>query len=219
MKTGLLPVINELLTILAVSLMFLPLFLYWWKRLAADKAYMVIAIYWTINGITYIPEIFHWDWYNAVTNEITLVYNLVDGPLIFLTFYYIFRKRIFLLLILAFLIFEAVMIAWKGFNDASDNVIIGVGSLICLILNIWAISKYFMKVQHTDSENVLVFVYAGYIFYYGLFAVIYKFNYLLTSGPQRPYVIFINFSAICLATSLISYGFWKFAHTEYVDRY
>jgi hypothetical protein len=219
LKTGLLPVINELLTILAVSLMFLPLFLYWWKRLAADKAYMVIAIYWTINGITYIPEIFHWDWYNAVTNEITLVYNLVDGPLIFLTFYYIFRKRIFLLLILAFLIFEAVMIAWKGFNDASDNVIIGVGSLICLILNIWAISKYFMKVQHTDSENVLVFVYAGYIFYYGLFAVIYKFNYLLTSGPQRPYVIFINFSAICLATSLISYGFWKFAHTEYVDRY
>ena len=219
MKTGLLPVINELLTILAVSLMFLPLFLYWWKRLAADKAYMVISIYWTINGITYIPEIFHWDWYNAVTNQITLVYNLVDGPLIFLTFYYIFKKRIFLLLILAFLIFEAVIIAWKGFNDASDNVIIGLGSLICLILNVWGISKYFMKVQHTDTENVLVFVYAGYIFYYGLFAVIYKFNYLLTSGPQRPYVIFINFSAICLATALISYGFWKYAHTEYVDRY
>ncbi len=211
--------INELLTILAVSLMFLPLILYWWKRLAADKSYMVISIYWTINGILYIPEIFHWDWYNMVTNQITRFYNLVDGPLIFLTFYFIFKKRIFLFLILAFLIFEAVIIAWKGFNDASDNVIIGLGSLICLILNVWGISKYFMKVEHTDTENVLVFVYAGYIFYYGLFAVVYKFNYLLTSGPQRPYVIFINFSAICLATALISYGFWKFAHTEYVDRY
>jgi len=219
LKTGLLPVINHLLTILGVTLSFLPLVLYWWKKLAADKSYMVIAIFWTINGILYTPEIFQWDWYNHYTNQITLYYNLIDAPLIFLFFYYAFNKKIFLYLIGAFLIFEVIMIAWMGFNFQSDNVIIGLGSLLCLLLNIWGISRYFMEVEHTDGENVLVFVYAGFIFYYGLFAVVYFYNYIHESGAQKPYVIFINYSAIILATSLISYGFWKFAHTEYRDEY
>jgi hypothetical protein len=120
---------------------------------------------------------------------------------------------------MAFIIFEALMIAWKGFNFDSNNIIIGMGSLICLILNIWGISKYFMKMQHTDTENVLVFVYAGFIFYYGLFAVIYNYNYLRISGPELPYVIFVNYLAICLSTSLISYGFWKYAYTNYKDEH
>ena len=217
LKTGLLPGINQLLSILAVSLSFLPLILYWWKKLAVDKAYMVISIFWTINGILYTPEIFHWDWYLVATNQITLFYNLIDAPMIFLIFYYIFRKKIFLILIPVFVLFETIMIAWKGFNFDSNNYIIGLGSLICLILNIWGLSKYFMKVEHTERENALVFVYAGFIFYYGLFAVIFNYNYLQTSGPQKPYVEFVNYSAICLANLLISFGFWKYAHTEYQD--
>jgi hypothetical protein len=219
LKTGLLPGINLLMSILAVSLSFLPLILYLWKRLAADKTYTVICIFWTINGILYIPEIFHWDWYKEATDQITLYYNLIDAPLIFLVFYYAFRKKIFLYLIYAFVVFEAVMIAWKGHNFVSNNVIIGLGSLICLILNFWGTSKYFMKIEHTDPENVQVFVFAGFIFYYGLFAVVYYYNYLRKSGPELPYVWFINWISICIANMLISYGFWKYAHTEYRDEH
>ena len=208
-----------MLTIIAVTLSFVPLVLYWWKKLAPDKSYFAISIFWTINGILYAPEIFHWNWYQAVTNQITLFYNLVDAPLIILIFYSVFRKKFFLFLLMAFIMFEGLMIAWKGFNFDSNNIIIGVGSLICLILNIWGISKYFMKMQHTDTENVLVFVYAGFIFYYGLFAVVYNYNYLRISGPELPYVIFVNYLAICLATSLISYGFWKYAYTNYKDEH
>lgn len=176
---------------------------------------MFISIFWTINGILYIPEIFHWQWYNSTTDLITTYYNLIDAPLIFLIFYFAFRKKIFLHLILAFVVFELIMIAWKGFNFESDNFIIGLGSLICLILNIWAISKYFMKVEHTEMENSLVFVFAGFIFYYGLFAIVYQYNYLRISGPQKPYVTLINYSAIILATGLISYGLLKYAVTRY----
>ena len=215
MKTGLLPGINQLLSILAVTLSFLPLIVCCLKRLVTDKTYMFISIFWTINGILYIPEIFHWQWYNSATDLITSYYNLIDAPIIFLIFYFAFRKKIFLHLILAFVVFELIMIAWKGFNFESDNFIIGLGSLICLILNIWAISKYFMKVEHTETENSLVFVFAGYIFYYGLFAVVYQYNYLRISGPQKPYVTLINYSAIILATGLISYGLLKYAVTQY----
>jgi hypothetical protein len=219
LKTGLLQVINQLLSILVVLLAFLPIILFWWKKLANEKAYMVISIFWTINGILYVPEIFHWDWYKAASDQITLYYNLIDPPLILLVFYYIFRKKFFLFLLTGFILFEAVMIAWKGFNFDSNNYIIGLGSFICLVLNVWGISKYFLNMEHTERENVLVFVYAGFIFYYGLFAVVFNYNYLHVSGPELPYVIFVNYTAICLATSLISYGFWKYAHTEYRDEF
>jgi hypothetical protein len=219
LKTGLLPVLNQVFSILAVLLCFLPLALYLWKRLAAEKSYMYISIFWTINGILYIPEIFHWDWYKIATDQITLYYNLIDAPLILLVFYYAFKKKIFLYIIGAFVIFEAIMIIWKGQNFDSNNFIIGLGSLICLILNIWGISKYFIKIEHSDDENVLVFVFAGFLFYYGLFSVVFYFGYLLHDKFQLPYVVFINWIAICLANSLISYGFWKFAHTSYRDEY
>ena len=219
MKTGLLPGINQLLSILAVILSFLPLIICSWKRLFTDKAYLILSLFWTINGILYIPEIFHWQWYNSTTDLITLYYNLIDAPLIFLIFYFAFEKKIFLHLLFAFIIFEVIMIAWKGFNFESDNFIIGVGSLICLVLNIWAISKYFMKVEHTETENSLVFAFAGFIFYYGLFAVVFQYNYLRISGPQKPYVTLINYSAIILATGLISYGLLKYAATRYREEH
>jgi hypothetical protein len=178
---------------------------------------MVISIFWTINGILYIPEIFHWQWYYAVTDQITLYYNLIDGPLIFLTFYYAFGNKFFLILIPVFALFETIMIAWKGFNFASNNVIIGIGSLICLIMNVWGISKYFKKVEHTDAETALVFIFAGFIFYYGLFAVVYRYSYILESVKEKPYIQVINYLSICLCTGLISYGLWKYAHTEYLE--
>jgi hypothetical protein len=216
LKTGLLPGINLILTILAVLLTFLPMLLYKWKKLGPDKSYLAISIFWIINGVLYLPEIFHWEWYEKASDQITLAYNLIDAPLIILFFYYTFRKKFFLYLIAVFVVFELILNIWKGYNFYSDNVIIGIGSLICLVLSIWAISIYFLKVEHTDKENALVFVYAGLIFYYGIFlSVTYFFNYLNTSGAQLPYVRFINWIDIILATSLISFGYWKFAHADY----
>ena len=211
--------LNQLFSILTVAFCFIPLCLYWWKRLAPDKSYFIVVLFWTINGITYAPEIFHWTWYNSITNQITLYYNLIDAPLIILFFYFFYKKKFFLYLLLSFIIFEVLMIAWKGFNFDSNNIIIGVGSLICLILNIWGINLYLKNIEHTANENVMVFLNAGFIFYYGLFAVAFYFNYLQSSKvvllANLPYVTFINYFSICMATGLISYGLWKFAIKHY----
>jgi hypothetical protein len=215
LKTGLLPVLNLLITILAVMLCFVPVSLYWWKRMAPNKSFLIVAIFWLINGITYTPEIFNWHWYIKMSSEITLVYNLIDAPLILLFFYYAFGKKIFLKMLAAFAIFEIIMIVWKGYNWDSNTIIIGVGSFICLILNIWGTTLYLRDVEHTPEENVRVFVNAGFIFYYGLFAVVYVFNYIKFSRITLPYIVFINYFSICIATGLISYGIWKFIERQY----
>jgi hypothetical protein len=212
LKTGLLTEISQLILLLAVPLSFLPLVIYWWKRLAENKAYMVIAIYWMINGILYLPDIFHWNWYEPVTLRILILYNLLDAPIICLIFYYVFGKKIFLHLILFFFVFEAVVMGINGFNLNSNNIIIAAGSLLCLLLNIWGIGKYLKKVKHTDEDTVHVFVFSGFIFYYGLiFDIILISRYLKLTFLQADSIMFINYIAILVATLLISFGLIKFA--------
>ena len=212
MKTGFLTAITQFILFLAVPLSFLPLIIYLWKRLAENKAYMVISIYWMINGILYLPDIFHCNWYEPVTFRILLLYNLIDAPIVCLIFYYAFERKIFLRLILSFIAFEAVVIIWKGFNVESNNIIIAIGSLLCLILNIWGISKYFKKVKHTDEETVLIFVFAGFIFYYGLIVdIVLVSRWLKLTFMQGDSIMLINYVAILVATVLISFGLIKYA--------
>jgi hypothetical protein len=212
----LLPVLNLLISILAVSLCFIPLGLYLWKRLSPDKPFLIISLFWMVNGFMYSPDIFTFPWYDRnLSNQVLLFYNLIDAPLIILFFYYAFKKKFFLKLLIAFILFEIVMTLWKGFNDDSDNIIIGVGTFICLIMNIWGISQYFRNMEHSTRENILVFVNAGFIFYYGLFPVTFYFNYIKFSQATLPYITFINFFSICMATGLISFGIWKYAETQY----
>ena len=109
------------------------------------------------------------------------------------------------------------MILWKGFNFDSNTPIIGLGSLISLVLNIWGISVFFQKMQHSAFENVMAFVNAGFIFYYGLFTVIYIFNYINFSMVTLPYVTFINYLSITIATGLISYGYWRHAASPWKE--
>ena len=203
--------LNLLISIIAIVLCFIPMVLFWIKRLAPDKSYFFIAFFWLINGLTYSPEIFRWEWYRSLSNEITLVYNLLDTPLLLLIFYFAFKKKIFQYLLIGFILFEIGMILWKGYNFDSNTPIIGLGSLISLILNVWGISIYFQKMRHSSFENVMAFVNAGFIFYYGLFTVIYIFNYINFSMVTLPYVTFINYLSITITTSLISYGYWRYA--------
>ncbi|HEY2648742.1 MAG TPA: hypothetical protein VGI38_06095 [Puia sp.] len=216
METGVLSGIVHVLGITALFFSFLPLIIYWYKGLAENKAYMVISIFWMINAIIYAPEIFHWQWYVAVDEEITKYYNLFDAPLILLVFYYAFEKKVFLFMILSFFVFEAIVIILSGFNMTSNDIIIGTGSLLCLGLNLWGINKYFRQINHSASEKAYMFIFAGFIFYYGLCVdLIYIFKFFHFSRGQKQYQNLINFTAMILSTGLISYGFCNYAHPDY----
>jgi len=216
LETGVLSGIVHVLGIIAIFFSFLPLILYWYKGLAENKAYMVISIFWMINAIIYAPEIFHWQWYVAVDEQITKYYNLFDAPLILLIFYYAFEKKIFLFILLSFIVFEAIVIKLTGFNMNSNDIIIGAGSLLCLGLNLWGINKFFRQINYTASEKAYMFIFAGFIFYYGLCVdLIYIFKFFHFSSGQKQYEALINYTAMVLSTSLISYGFCIYARPEY----
>lgn len=174
-------------------------------------AYLCIAIFWLINGIINIPDSFGIDSTSDLSNRITLVYNLIETPLALCIFYFAstgWKKRTALYLIPLFILFEWIVLIRKGHNFESSTIIIGVGSFIAMIYCLMGIGQYFSKVQHNYFESTLGFVYAGFIFYYGLGLVVYYFSYLNFQKSTVPYTLFVyNLSLIC-ATGLISYGFW-----------
>ncbi|HEX3767796.1 MAG TPA: hypothetical protein VHT72_05430 [Puia sp.] len=216
METGVVSAVVHILGVMAVFFSFLPLILYWYKGLAENKAYMIISIFWMINAIIYAPEIFQWQWYVPVDEQITKYYNLFDAPLILLIFYYAFEKRTFLFILLSFIVFEAAVIQITGFNMTSNDIIIGVGSLLCLGLNCWGINKYFRQISYTASDKAYMFIFAGFIFYYGLCVdLIYIFKFFHFSKSQKLYEALVNYTAMVLSTCLISYGFCKYARPDY----
>jgi hypothetical protein len=206
-----LPEINHFLAALTVIVCFLPCSIIWRRRLFFFKPYLLVSIFWAINGIVYFPEIFNWGWYAKTSEYITYGYNLLETCQIILIFYFIFQKIIFKYLIFLFVLFEVIIIIYtQGYRESTDNIIIGTGSFISLILNIGAIIQYILKFEPSNSEHALTFLYVGFIFYFMQFMIIFEYNYLQKSNSALPYLNTINYLSICIAISIISFGMIKF---------
>lgn len=220
MNARFITLLNPYISVIAIVFCFLPFLLLWWKRLDYKKTYIFIGIYWLINGLTNLPECLGQSQNFTLLNQITLIYNLVDTPLVLVVFYLAAKgnKRKFLSwLIPSFILFEMIMIAWKGHNFDSSTVIIGVGGLLVLIYSIMGLAEYFQKIEHNSFENTMGFIYAAFIFEYGLSIIIFVFNYLNFRRETVNVNLFVYYLSVISATLLTSIGFWRYAKPKFAE--
>lgn len=218
MKPDFFVILNPYLANITIIVCFMPVFLLWWKKLGGEKTFFVLALYWLANGLLNLPDLFE-QWKNSakLQTQLILIYNLLDTPLALLIFYFAAtgkKKRILLYLIILFILFELASILWKGHNFTSSTIITGPGGLLALVFSVWGISGYFQKIEHTTFENTMGYVYAGFLFDYGLSIIVYVFNYLnLTKDSKEtlPATLFVYYSSLILAGLLTSFGLWRHA--------
>jgi hypothetical protein len=214
-KPGLASVFYLIISNLAIFLCFVPIFLIWAKKLKNEKAYLFIAIYWLANGLMNLPGWIGLAGNKLLLHHITLVYNLLDAPLLLLVFLNSTtgnNKKIVRYTLFAFLFFELIMIIWKGYNLTSSTVIIGVGTFLAITLSIMGVIEYVQKIEHTPFENTMVFVYASFLFAYGIFIIIYFFSYLtIATKTENIDNFIIYYISLFLSTFLTCFGFWQFA--------
>jgi hypothetical protein len=217
-KPGFYSFLNHYVSHIAIILCFLPFVLVFWKKINREKAYLLIGIYWLITGLINIPE----NWLGLAQNKelqdnITLVDNLLDTPLMLLVFYFssqMMKKKMLLYMLAIFIPFEVVMVIWKGFNFDSITIIIGAGALITLLYSIWGLAQYFQKIEHTAFEATMGFAYAGFLFYYGVFMIIYIFNYLDYNKDTVQVNLFFYYLSLILATALTCIGIWRYTRPK-----
>ena len=223
MKPGLYTMLNPYISVIAIVLCFIPLVLLWWKKLNRERVYILVGIYWCITGIINLPQFLPEIYQNPnVDRNITLFDNIVDTPLMLLIFYFSAKgtkKAALSYIIAAFVVFEVVMIMWKGNNFDSSTVIIGLGSLLTFGFGFWKLADYFQKIEHSAEENTLGFIYAGFVFYYGIFLIIWVFNYLNYKKETVPENEFIYYLSIILATIVTSIGLLRYSRPGLVKAF
>jgi hypothetical protein len=198
---------------IAIILCFIPFLLLWWKKLSQEKAYLFVCIYWLLNGLINMPFLAQSS--NRVfLKNITILDNLIDTPLALLIFFFAasgMRKKILYYIFIGFIVFQLAILLWKGYNYDSVTIVLGWGIFILFFYSIWGLAQYFQKIEHNPFENVMGFVYAGFIFYDGLWVVIYIFNFLNYRKETVAENQFLNYLSIILATVLTSIGLWQYA--------
>jgi hypothetical protein len=214
-KTGFASIFYLIISNLAIFLCFVPIVLIWVKKLNDQKAYLFIAIYWLANGLMNLPGWLGLSDNKLLIHHITLVYNLLDAPLLLLVFLNSTsgnNKKIIRYTLFTFIIFEVIMTLWKGYNLTSSTVIIGVGTFLAITFSIMGVIEYLQKIEHTSFENTMVFVYASFLFAYGIFIIIYFFIYLTTASKTENIDNFIiYYVSLLLSTFLTCFGFWQYA--------
>jgi hypothetical protein len=206
--------LNPYISFIAIILCFVPFGLLFWKRMNKEKVFLLVCIYWSITGLINMPQYLPVAYKSAKLEEnVTLIDNMLDTPLMVLIFYYTsegFMRNLLRWFLLSFVIFEAIMIFWKGHNYDSNTIIIGAGTILTFGYSVWRLAQYFQKMEHNDLENTMVFVYASYVFYFGIFLIIWVFNYLNFRKETVSENLFLYYLSIILATSVTSIGFWRY---------
>jgi hypothetical protein len=205
-----------LISNLAIGLCFLPFVLLWFKKLLHVKAYLGIAIYWMCSGFVNLPHWMGQSQDHELQNRLTLLYNLLDGPLALLVFLFAFtgkKRRAVGYTLVLFILFELVMVAWKGYNFDSSTVIIGVDLLLVLIYSTSGVLQYLKEMEHTEFETSMVFIYAALLFDYGVFIIIYIFSYLrlFYSQTDSNDNFWLYYISLFLSVLLTCFGLWQYA--------
>ena len=199
----------------AVASCYLPILMIMWKNLRNEKSFVTIGIYWLFSGLINLPNWVSFFQNDAWQNQITLIYNLIDGPLIFLFFFFSARgkkRKLIKYTIILFILFEIATIAITGYNLKSSTIIIGFDTFIALTLCITNIASYLSKLEHSPCENALVFINSSILFSYGVFIIIYFFSYLgfANSKAENNEVFLIYYISLFLSSLLTCYGLWRY---------
>ena len=109
------------------------------------------------------------------------------------------------------------MVLWKGYNFDSSAIIIGAGGLLILIFSIRGVAEFFQKIEHSSFETTMGFIYAAFIFEYGLSIVIFISNYLNFKKETVDVNLFVYYLSVISATILTSFGLWRYARPRMAE--
>lgn len=203
----------RLITVLSILACFVPFTLLIWRKLWKEKVYVLICGYWLINGLINVGPLFNLPISIQAEDMITLIANALDTPMVLSIFYFAAkgnRRTALKFTFIAFVLFETIIISLKGFNYHSSSIIIGVGLIVVLIYGAAGIVSYLDKLEHTPAENVMVFIYSSFLFFYGTFIIIYIFSYLTKAGDDSDN-FFLYYVELFIAALPAIYGLMKYS--------
>jgi hypothetical protein len=144
LKTGFYSVFFSIIANGAIVLCFVPFLFLGWKKMRKILTYWVLGIYWFLNGVNNLLEIyFSRSGGSHVIRQLSFYYSLADAPLVLLVFALARQGRErtgLLLLLLLFMAGESFLLHSSG-NEVV-MLILGSGLLIILLGSLIGLLQY-----------------------------------------------------------------------------
>ena len=200
----------QILSILAIVAYFIPIVLVLITKRWKEPAFRFLSIYWLLNGcINLLGKIELLD--SQVYNKLTLVYNMMDVPLVMGILWWTtsskYIKKTTALIAPGLLLSQLSCFIVLGWEHESAKYVMAVSLISILFLLFWEISLYMQKLEHSASENAMVFIHVSWLFAYGTFVVIYIFEYYVKISGAEIDNFLIYYISSLIAVSIASIGF------------
>jgi hypothetical protein len=218
--------IYQILSIAAIGLYLLPIVIVIVKKMWSQLPFRLFALYWLISAL--INGIEHIAIPKAASDLITIIYNILDMPMIlgilYVSCHSVKIKKIIQISAPLLLCLELIFCIIWGFRFESLKYTLGAGLVIVLTVIVWAIVLKLQKIKHTGMEKGLLLIYAALLFEYGTYIVIYIFDYFLpgTSSLIDNYIVYYASSLIALTLAncgFLTRGVKVSAPASAIDRY
>lgn len=200
---------NSIMGLLSSIALFAPIAVIVWLRLTAYKTFPALLIYYVIiftyNIIT--ENYIHVD--EQVVYYLGLVNNLLDAPLM-MTFLLYFSPSVkynhrLKFLIIAFVVFEAIILTVFGLNIQAITIILGPGliltTFLCVLVFIRQTKIAIINLKALGRSMIA----AALCFVYGCYGLIYVLFYL-NNSPNVEDTFLVYYWASLISASLLSAG-------------
>lgn len=186
------------------------------KKQWRDNYFLLVAVYWVagaiINIIGFMPGI-----QPATLEVVTVLYNMFDIPFILSILWYISSstqlKGLLRIAVFGYIVVELVLVILYGINYNAIKYILGVGVLMVLITLIWEITLYLQRIEHTNREKSMLFIFAALLFEYGSYTIVYTFEYFIKAYDVMDNLLIYYISTL-IAVLIASFGFLMKSNKE-----
>ena len=200
----------------AILLCFIPFFFLGWKNMRKVRTWWVLGFYWLLTGLDNCLEI--WSaagspGHHGAYRQLNMAYNLLETPLLLLTFAAAKQgrsRRGLLLLMSFFLVAEMLLVRFKG-NSAMFPIIAS-GWMIIIGYSLTQLLDYLKKMEHTRFELSMVFIYASLLFSYGSMLIIYIFAHYHFAGNTGNDMdsFLLYYVSLLLSAGITCAGLWSY---------
>jgi hypothetical protein len=204
----------DVIAVVAVASYFVPLVIVLIKRLWRDHFFMLFASYWMLGGFINMMDVIP-GFSKKVSYTAGIYYNMLDIPFILTIFYlttssYMIKRFTPFAIVLIFLSEVVSVVMADHLTYDTIKYPLGAGVAMVLFIVIAEIVRYMQTIEHSNRQNSKMFIYAGVLFEYATFVVIYIFDYFVAaSNATDSYIIYYLSSVVALFIASCGYLLFK----------
>lgn len=199
----------KVISLLAIVAYFVPIIIVMAKKLWKDSSVFLFALYWLAGGLINLSDRIPWISYD-MRMLMTVIYNMLDVPLLLLIFYFttssLQLKRFIKAITPVYIFIELVNLYFRGFSYESLKYVMGLGVIVALVVISWEVLGYLKKMEHSSREKAVIFIYTAMLFEYGTYIVIYIFDFYLKVEDGNDTLLIYYISSL-IGVGIASFGF------------